>query len=185
MLKIEEDQPIEAKIISSAIEKSQTRVEGLHFDSRKHVLEYDDVISKQRNKIYTQRNEILHNKSLSNFVFNIVKQEIEKTDDLEEIKTILPITEKKNKQELFDLALNLLKEKDDKLLRFVCLKSIDMFWTEHLVNLEHLKDSVKLKAYGGKDPLVEYKTEGHRMFQGLWDSINSQIARTVFKVSLN
>ena len=184
MLKIEEDQPIEAKIISSAIEKSQTRVEGLHFDSRKHVLEYDDVISKQRNRIYAQRNEILHNESLNDFVFNIVKQEIEKTDDLEEIKTILPITEKKSKQELFDLALNLLKEKDDKLLRFVCLKSIDMFWTEHLVNLEHLKDSVRLKAYGGKDPLVEYKTEGHRMFQGLWDSINSQIARTVFKVSL-
>ena len=72
-----------------------------------------------------------------------------------------------------------------KILRFVCLRTIDLFWTEHLETMEQLKDSVRLRVYGGKDPLVEYKTEGHKIFQELETSINSQIARTCFKLTVN
>jgi len=193
-LKVEEDQPIESKMISSAIEKAQTKVEGLHFDSRKHVLEYDDVISKQRNKIYSQRDNVLtmNFDKLQNFVKDIVIEEAGAVFGTEEIKTILPFPVS-SKEEIVKVINDLFHKREEKegvesfqkLLKFVVLKSLDSFWTEHLVNLEHLKDSVRLRAYGGKDPLVEYKTEGHKMFQGLWDSINSQIARTVFKISFN
>jgi len=205
MMKLKEDEPIASKMISSAIEKAQTKVEGLNFDVRKHVLEYDDVISKQRNKIYAQRNDILekNTESLKKYVLDIIKTEIEgviKGGEIEEIKAIVPLPEEAflkmkdlNEEQaldyVFKIVLSLMEQKQkeenfENLLRFVVLKSIDDFWTEHLVSLDHLKDSVRLRAYGGKDPLIEYKTEGHKMFQNLWDSINFQIARTIFKLSL-
>ena len=76
------------------------------------------------------------------------------------------------------------KDNLEKVLRFVALKTTSVFWTEHLDSLEHLKDSVRLRAYGGKDPIIEYKTEGHKMFQTLQDRIDSQITRTIFKLSV-
>ena len=76
------------------------------------------------------------------------------------------------------------KENMEKILKFVSLRAIDIFWSEHLDTMEHLKDSVRLRAYGGRDPLVEYKTEGHRIFQQVQAALNSQISRTVFKLSI-
>ncbi len=213
-----EDQPIEAKIISKAIEKAQTKVEGLNFDSRSHILEYDDVMAKHRQKIYVQRKEILNAnyEKLKELVNQILEEEIEKivlayssekmdqAGLIEEMKTVMPLSEGallelKNLQmsdETVDYfkqyCQNLLQIREQqegqenltKTYRFVCLKCLDLLWTEHLVNMEHLKDSVMLRAYGGKDPLVEYKTEGHKLFQTLWSSIHSQIARTILKLSL-
>ncbi len=219
MLKMPEDQAIEAKIISNAIEKAQSKVEGLNFDSRSHILEYDDIMAKHRQKIYLQRREILniHYEKLKDMVATILRQEIEKivltysvsgTIDtaglVEEIKLIMPLSAQvlaelenfKNSNELIDYfnrhceKLLQLREQNEGLenlnmtYRFVCLKCLDSLWSEHLVNMEHLKDSVALRAYGGRDPLVEYKTEGHKLFLALWEDINVQIARTVFKLSL-
>ena len=218
LMRMSEDQPIEAKIISKAIEKAQTKVEGLNFDSRSHILEYDDVMAKHRQKIYVQRKEILNAnyEKLKELVNQILEEEIEKivlayssekmdqAGLIEEMKTVMPLSEGallelKNLQmsdETVDYfkqyCQNLLQIREQqegqenltKTYRFVCLKCLDLLWTEHLVNMEHLKDSVMLRAYGGKDPLVEYKTEGHKLFQTLWSSIHSQIARTIFKLSL-
>ncbi|NQU82988.1 MAG: preprotein translocase subunit SecA [Parcubacteria group bacterium] len=220
MLKLPEDQPIEAKIISSAIEKAQNKVEGMYFDSRQHILEYDDVMSKHRNKIYSQRNDILKKdyQQLEEFVLDILYNEIESIvfthsqdskmnveEMIEELRTMFPISEE-IKQKIKELKsseaiiapLNSFvkelinhkqetegKEPVENILRYACLKSLDMYWTEHLVNMDHLKDAVHLRAYGGKDPLVEYKTEGHRAFQNLWSIIQSQIAHTIFKLSIN
>ena len=219
MLHIPEDQPIEAKILSNAIEKAQARVEGMNFDLRKHVLEYDDVIAKHRNKIYSQRQQILEKsyEELKNFVLEKVIKEIENTveacekeglcDDekiVEEVRTIFPlpneirfkIKEIKEKERIVEylkeLAKNFFKEKEEregkenmeKILRFVCLRTIDILWSEHLDEMEYLKDSVRLRAYGGRDPLIEYKTEGHRLFQELEKIIDSQIAKTCFKLTV-
>ena len=219
LLKIPEDQPIEAKILSGAIERAQARVEGMNFDLRKHVLEYDDVISKHRNKIYSQRREILKMdySHLKDFVLEIIKREIEKiiktyqTEEnfdhqgiLEELRTIFPVSQEvfseikkeSNPQNLTTLLTKLSKdfftkkeeaegkENMEKVLRFVLLRTIDIFWSEHLEQMEHLRDSVRLRAYGGRDPLVEYKTEGHKIFRDLEEAINSQIARTIFKLSI-
>ena len=217
MMKMPEDQPIEAKIISRAIEKAQSKVEGLNFDSRSHILEYDDVMAKHRQKIYVQRKDILaaDYAALKGIIAANLKEEIEKIVSIhckdavdvnglaEEIKIIMPLPDNvseqlkslKNNDELIDYfcqccenLLRLREEKEGienlvKIYRFACLKSLDLLWTEHLVNMDHLKDSVMLRAYGGKDPLVEYKTEGHRLFQTFWGGIHSQIARTVFKLS--
>ncbi len=218
ILKIPEDQPIETKMITGLIEKAQSSVEGMNFDIRRHILEYDDVIAKHRNKIYSQRQEILRKNytNLRNFVSEIVKKEIERIVNLysneksldferivEEVKTIFPLAPEFSSQikkisepeKIIDYLINLAeivfrkkeevegKENMGRILRFVCLNSIDMFWSEHLSIMEDLKDSVKLRAYGGKDPLVEYKTEGHKIFKELQSSLNSQIARTVFKLT--
>jgi len=218
-LRIPETQPIEAKILSGAIEKAQAKVEGMNFDLRKHILEYDDVISKHRNKIYSQRREILKMdySHLKDFVLEIIKREIEKiikthqTEEnfdhqgiLEELRTIFPVSQEvfseikkeSNPQNLTTLLTELSKdfftkkeeaegkENMEKVLRFVLLRTIDIFWSEHLDQMEYLRDSVRLRAYGGRDPLVEYKTEGHKIFLGLREAINSQIARTIFKLSI-
>ena len=206
MMKIPEDQPITAKIINSALEKAQSKVEGLNFDARQHVLEYDDVMAKHRFKIYSQRAQILIDdyQQLKDFVWQILEKELSGlTETIEEIKTIMPLSEEiiKGLQEAKDQdkALQILnnhakqlwqeKEAQDsqenllRLLRFVVLRCLDFWWIEHLINMDHLKDSVNLRAYGGRDPLAEYKTEGHQLFQELWKNVNSQIARTIFKVS--
>ncbi len=218
LLKIPESQPIEAKIISRAIEKAQSSVEGMNFDLRKHVLEYDDVISKHRNKIYDMREEILKKsyQELQKFAKNLVNKEIEKLVEVnqtessfscreifEEIKTIFPVSEEihseikkitdpqKLKDYLNSLAEIVFQKKEEregkenmeKILRFVCLRAVDIFWLEHLETMEYLRDSVRLRAYGGRDPLVEYKTEGHKIFQGVLAQIDSQISRTLFKLT--
>jgi len=219
VLKIPEDQPIEAKILSNSIEKAQSRIEGMNFDLRKHVLEYDDVISKHRNKIYSQRKEILEKKyeELRDFIQEIIKKEIEKIvafhskeagfefeGILDELKTIFPVPEQIHSEikrisgqtelvnYLFGLSKIIFQKKEEregkenmeKILRFVCLRAIDIFWSEHLDTMDHLKDSVRLRAYGGRDPLVEYKTESHKIFQQAQSALNSQISRTVFKLSI-
>jgi len=68
--------------------------------------------------------------------------------------------------------------------KLISLRVIDMFWLEHLENMEYLRDSVRLRAYGQQDPLIEYKNEGHKMFQRLLDTVESNIANTILKVSL-
>jgi len=169
-------------------------------------LEYDDVMAKHRFKIYSQRAQILIDdyQQLKDFVWQILEKELSGlTETIEEIKTIMPLSEEiiKGLQEAKDQdkALQILnnhakqlwqeKEAQDsqenllRLLRFVVLRCLDFWWIEHLINMDHLKDSVNLRAYGGRDPLAEYKTEGHQLFQELWKNVNSQIARTIFKVS--
>ncbi len=219
VLKIPEDQPIEAKIISGAIEKSQARVEGFNFDARSHVLQYDDVIAKHRNKIYFLRKEILRKnfQQLKDFVLEIIEREVGKIIEahqkesfdyeeiFEEMKTILPLPDEVHfqirkfsrfeeiSQYFSALIKNYLNDKEgkegrenlEKLLRFVCLRTIDTFWTEHLEIMNSLKDSVRLRAYGGRDPLVEYKSEGHKIFQQFQAAIDSQISRLIFKLSIS
>ena len=221
MLKIPEDQPIEAKILSNNIEKAQEKIEGMNFDLRKHILEYDDVISKHRNRIYAERKQILEKdfKELKIFIQDIIKKEIEKIvifhtkpdaesfmfkEIIEEIKTVFPIPEQihteitriKDQTELIDYLFSLNKiafdkkeetegiESMEKVLRFVCIRTINLLWSEHLDTMESLKGSVRLRAYGGKDPLIEYKTEGNKLFKQFQGALNSQISRTVFKLSI-
>lgn len=218
MFNLPEDEPIETKILSGLIEKAQAKIEGLNFDLRKHVLEYDDVIAKHRNKIYDQRKEIfkMNYQELKNFILECLNQEIIKIIEIhfqerielskiiEEIKTIIPIPfeiekelEKISEREKIEVFLKNLvqeffkikeerekKENLEKILKFVSLKNIDLLWVEHLENMEYLKDAVQLQAYGGKDPLVEYKIQGHYLFQNLWGKIKAQISRTVFKLTI-
>jgi preprotein translocase subunit SecA len=166
MLKVPEDQPIENRMISNSIEKAQARIEGYNFDIRHHVLEYDQVMNKQREAIYKMRREILFGKD----------EEIS-----EKVKDLLNEEEIKQYAEKFK---NISDNEKTNLERFVMLRSIDMLWMEHLETMECLRESVSLRAYGQRDPLVEYKNEGRRLFGHMLDEINNVIVEMLLKVEL-
>jgi len=169
VLKIPEDQPIEANLVSGIIESAQAKIEGLNFDLRKHVLDYDDVLNKHREVIYKKRREILEKsekKELSSLILEMVKKQGYSLQDYQ----------KKEKE--------LGSENMGQVEKIISLRTLDMLWMEHLENMEYLRDSVRLRAYGQQDPLVEYKNEGHKMFQNLLKIFEATVASTILRVSL-
>jgi len=163
-LKIPEDQPIEAKLISGTIEAAQAKIEGFNFDLRKHVLEYDDVMNKHREVIYKKRREFWQVENWELAIGNWLKNDEEKIAFQNKVKE--------------------LGDKFNQVAKLVALRILDMFWLEHLENMEYLRDSVRLRAYGQRDPLVEYKSEGHRLFRDLLKKIEETIVKTILQVSL-
>ena len=153
-LNIPDDQPIEAGMISKAIESAQTKIEGFNFDARKHVLEYDDVMNQHRSLIYKKRQEILSGTYHANIADDIYQQ--------------------KEKE----MGPELMKQ----LEKFISLNTLDTLWMNHLEDMEYLRDSVRLRAYGQRDPLVEYKNESQRLFKDLLSNFESQVATIISKV---
>ena len=138
-LNVPEDEPIQASIISGALESAQGKIEGFNFDARHHLLEYDDVMNKHREIIYKKRTEILDKFKSSNL----------KPQILEIIKKAGFSEENYNKKE------KEIGEADMRQVeKFISLKVLDTFWQSHLSDMEHLRDSVRLRAYGGQDPLI-------------------------------
>jgi len=169
LLKIPEDQPIEAKMISGAIESAQGKIEGMNFDLRKHVLEYDDVMNKHRAVIYKKRKEFLEKAStlsLKAQIIEIIKKAGFSESDYE-----------KREKEVGEENMRQIE-------KAVSLRVLDMLWMNHLEEMESLRDSVRLRAYGQQDPLVEYKSEGHKMFHRLLETIDSAIANTILKANI-
>ncbi len=219
-LKVPEDQAIENKMVSRAIEGAQAKIEGYNFDIRKHVLEYDDVMNKQRETIYRRRREVLEKASIKDEVQEIIASEIAKIVkfhasgewpedwNLEEIrevlKTIFPLpseiqqnmADAKNRDDLIDYLVNLAKmayeekerqlggEKMREIEKMFYLRTTDMFWMEHLDEMGYLRDSVRLRAYGQRDPLVEYKNEGIKLFQRLLATIQTSFVGSIYKVEM-
>ena len=168
-LKIPEDQPIEARLVSGAIESAQEKIEGMNFDLRKHILDYDDVMNKHREIFYKRRIEVLQKAQkaeLKSQILEMIKKQGHKEEDYE----------KKEKE--------LGAERMRQIEKVVFLRILDMLWLEHLENMDYLMDSVRLRAYGQRDPLIEYKSEGHKMFQELLKRIEVGVANTILKVSL-
>jgi preprotein translocase subunit SecA len=166
MLKVPEDQPIENKMISKAIESAQSKIEGYNFDIRHHVLEYDQVMNKQREAVYRMRKEILFGKDEE--IFGKIKDLLNDEEFKQYIEKFKDFPER-------DRA---------NLERFVMLRAIDMLWMEHLETMECLRESVSLRAYGQRDPLVEYKNEGRRLFSHILNEINNVIVEMLMKVEL-
>src|SRR3990167_8169498 len=150
---IPEDEPIENKLITNSLEKAQEKIEGFHFDARKHVLEFDDVLNFQRKTIYTRRRKIL------------LGNDVDVKDYLKEaqIEKELPF----ERQEVLEV------------IRRVILQTIDLFWVDHLEMMEYLRSSVNLRAYGQREPLVEYKKDGLRFFRDMEASIAKQVSELV------
>jgi preprotein translocase subunit SecA len=155
--KIPDDQPIQNKLISNAIEKAQAKIEGYNFDIRNHVLEYDEVMNKQRTAIYKMRREVLF----------ATDEEMEN-----KIKELMDEEEYKKYQEK---TKDIVKNDIRNIEKFVILRTVDTIWMEHLDTMECLRDSVKLRAYGQRDPLVEYKNEGGRLFREVLQEIDNGI----------
>ena len=164
-----DDEPIEANIISKMVESAQSKIEGFNFDARQRLLEYDDVLNKHREVIYKKRREVLEKNQDSNFKNQILEM-IKKTGYTED-------DYRKKEQEVGANNMNQIEKE-------IVLKVIDTLWIEHLENMDHLIDSVKLRAYGNLDPLVEYKKEGHKMFRQLLDDIDEYVANTIMKITV-
>ena len=160
---IPEDQPIENRIITKSLETAQTKIEGFNFDARKHVLEYDDVLNHQRKIIYDRRRKILLGDGAT---LEAVLLDMALGD------ATLPKIVAQKKTEVGEEALvgN---------LRRLMLQAIDMFWIEHLEIMDYMRSSVNLRAYGQRDPLVEYKKEGLRLFREMEGAVYGQIERLI------
>ncbi len=168
LLKIPEDEPIEAGMISKVVEASQAKIEGFNFDIRKRLLEYDDVLNKHREVIYKKRREILK-----------TKNEKRKAEIIELIKKYGFSKQDYEKREQ-ELGQDNMRQVE----KLVYLKIIDTLWIEHLENMDYLRNSVKLRAYAKLDPLIEYKREGHKMFRKLLDTIDYSVAHTILKAGI-
>ena len=160
--KIPEDEPIFNGMITRALEKAQTRIEELNFDARKHVLSYDDVLNIQRQSIYARRRALLTHGDTA------IDTELARLAEGDEA---------------FAAVINAKKPELDgsfyPLARRFLLQTVDSLWVEHLEAMEYLRSSVNLRAYGQRDPLVEYKKEGLKLFQGMEETYALHVVQTL------
>ena len=167
---IPEDQPIENGFISRALEGAQAKIEGFHFDARKNTLEYDDVMNHQRQSIYERRQKML------------------RADKAEIEKLLIQILENRDEKEKFE---KIIKEKREKLgeeafietARRIALYTTDTLWMEHLEAMDYLRSSVNLRAYGQREPIVEYKKEGLMMFKQMEEVFKEQVLSLISKIN--
>lgn len=216
-----DDQPIEFGFVSKAVAEAQAKVEGANFDLRKHLLEYDDVLNKQRAAVYRKRQKILeamNEGAVCELIYEAVSGHFEaflRNAELrgfdadprglapahQEIKQLFEeagiltkeqpwpevSTDDQNAslhQALRDLLLSRSKEAArDPGSRSRLLGILDLLWMDHLENLEALSESVGLRAYGQKDPLVEYRQEAHRLYSAFWQNFNGWVFSNIFRLA--
>lgn len=164
---IAEDEPIENRLITRSLETAQTKIEGFNFDARKHVLEYDDVLNFQRKIVYDRRRKILSGdrQFIDEFLGSVAEVDPEVGD-----------VSAKKKQELGEEAFFLS-------VRSLVLQGIDFLWVDHLEAMDYLRSSVNLRAYGQRDPLVEYKKEGLRMFKEMERTLKEQVFSAISSIN--
>ena len=221
MLGLEENQPIEAKMLSNAIESAQKRIEGINFQRRKSVLQYDDVMNKQREVIYSERYKVLNGENLKGNIMNMIdavsasivdmycSDETPPDDwdlasmityaesiliprgylklkdiDLETVTTDeLKETIRKKAREIYDekeaeFGEEIMRE----LERRVLLRAVDEKWMDHIDAMDQLKYGIGLRAYGQKDPVVEYKREGFDMFDEMIRNIQQDTVKMLLHI---
>ncbi len=202
-----EDEPIQLGFVSSAVAQAQARVEGANFDLRKHLLEYDDVLNKQRTAVYKRRQEFLtslNQETLADSIYQAAhdfvgrfreQPAMEPETDLDaEFKKLLqetgianekhPVPENLDEESIKSLLLKRSLEASlDPLTIQRILGVLDMLWMTHLENLEALSESVGLRAYGQKDPLVEYREEARKLFKDFWANFNAWLTMNIFKLA--
>lgn len=201
----DENMPIEMGLLSKTVENAQKRVEGKHFSMRKHVLQYDDVMNTQREIIYKQRREVLDGKNLKDQIqkmihfvaeeiinTHITADEVDKEGIATEAKAILALetTEIPDNIEsaievLYNKALENYETKEKEIgeeqirefERVVMLKVVDQKWMDHIDSMDELKDGIGLRAYGQKDPVVQYRIEGFDMFEQMTNDIKIDVVK--------
>lgn len=161
--KIPADQPIEMGMISRTLESAQTKIEGFHFDSRKQILAYDDVLNKQRQEMYTVRRGLLE--ANPDTIADFTEKMYEFIPESRQISLT-------KKEELGEATYN-------EMFRKLSLQVHDMLWVEHLEVMTYTRSSVNLRAYGQRDPLTEYRKEGTRLFRLMQEAIYERIANAL------
>ena len=218
---LDEDTPIENKLISKSISSAQVKVEGYHFDIRKHLLNFDDVLNTQRAVIYADRERILNGDNLREKIVEMLRQEFadllrkhlpdrhndnwEVTNFISELMLICPLPpdladeeqvyrwkQEEISQKLWDYAETVYEARESDLgseqmrtlERLLLLRAIDLHWVNHLTAMENLRTGIGLHAYGQRDPLVMYRTEGHKAFQELLRRMQVDVVHSLFHVTV-
>ena len=218
---LDEDMPMENSLITKSIHSAQVKVESYHFDIRKHLLDYDDVLNKQREVIYTDRLQTLNGDDLKSRIVQMVRQEFldlahrclpDRHGDewdvpafLGGLGAICPLPAelddedavyRHSQDEIFrvlsEYAGTVYETREAELgpeqmravERLLLLRAIDTHWVNHLTNMENLRTGIGLQAYGQRDPLVMYRTEGHKLFQELTQRMQHDVVHTLFHVTV-
>lgn len=163
---IPEDQPIENRMISKQLETAQSRIEGFNFDARKQVLAYDNILNQQRQSVYERRGKLLQG---SQEEIDAVLAEV-----IAEVPEVAAVVEAKQKE--------FSPEDWKELFRKLALQMIDVLWVEHLEVMQYARSSVVLRAYGQRDPLIEYRKEGIRLFNEMETEVRHRIAEVLPRV---
>ncbi len=182
---IPEDQPIENGMITSALESAQKKIEGFHFDARKYTLEYDNVLSHQRGIIYKRRRTMLLAKKedMQTYLDEFLGMDVSPKNAVRSVLDAEPA--ENNLKNLVEEKRNMIGDEGFfETFRRIVLFVTDNLWIEHLETMEYLRSSVNLRAYGGREPLVEYQREGLRLFRDMEASFHAQVADLIGTISV-
>ena len=198
MLRLEEDMPIDAKILSGAVENAQKAVESRHFRSRKSVLEFDDVMNTQRGIIYAQRQKVLSGEDLRDNMLSMLREVIlgAEEEELTRFEGIFypvgSVAQNPDPDALCELAEQAYERKEADLTpavmreaeRVIMLRVVDEYWMDHIDAMDDLKQGIGLRAYGQHDPVIAYKEEGFAMFEAMVTAIREETVRRLMLVQI-
>ncbi len=207
-LKIDDQTPIQNRVISKSLEAAQKRVEGFNFDMRKNVVQYDDVMNRHRMAIYTLRREILKQTEISGKIKDFISEQVHYmaespesySDEFETqlkevfgledsvIDGLFDVEAEKFAQSLEKEVLKLYKQKSeefgdeiiDKVQRDIYLQVMDNLWMQHLENMDHLRQGIHWMSVGQRDPLVEYRRQSKVMFEDMQGVLRHDVLRALF-----
>jgi preprotein translocase subunit SecA len=207
-LRVDDETPIENRIISKSLESAQKKVEGFNFDQRKNVVQYDDVMNRHRKAVYAMRREILMQATIKPRIKEFIREETaalvaspdSTTDKFEAIvKEVFPFDEatldrlfdveatkfeqvlKTEAEELYDARESAFTEPVmRKVERDVYLQVLDNLWMQHLENMDHLREGIHWLSVGQRDPLVEYRRQSQVLFASLLETLRHDVLRTLF-----
>jgi preprotein translocase subunit SecA len=206
-LKVDDETPIESRMITKSLEGAQKKVEGFNFDQRKNVVQYDDVMNRHRKAIYAMRREILRAEDISPRVKKLIEEEVEwltkhpesTSENYEAILTetfpfdsntldkLFDSPSDKFQVELEDAAGRFYKDQESrftpalmrKVERDVYLQVLDNLWMQHLENMDHLREGIHWISVGQRDPLVEYRRQGQKIFDEFQATLRHDIVRAI------
>ena len=210
---VEDDMPIQHKMVSKTLEAAQKRVEGYNFDNRKNVVQYDNVINRHRRVVYTIRRKILEGEDIKAEINRLIENKVRELTLVPaknnknfnvEFSEIFPLTDdqlkvigaEKRDKTRFELGLKQVnklyaeKEKDlqaeviRKVEREVYLQVLDTLWMQHLENMQHLRDGIHWRSVGQRDPLVEYRSESQKLFDSLQATLRDEVLRAIMHLSV-
>ncbi|MGB4762694.1 MAG: preprotein translocase subunit SecA [Candidatus Saccharimonas sp.] len=210
-LGVDEETAIQNKAVSKTLEAAQKRVEGYNFDTRKNVVQYDNVINRHRKVVYTMRRKILEGDNIKPEIQRLLAEKVGELTTLpaknnpkfsDEFEVIIPLDDKKlteigeiKKDKLrrttaLEAAQKLYDKKEKELgvelirgvEREVYMQILDTLWMQHLENMQHLREGIHWRSVGQRDPLVEYRSESQKLFESLQSTLRDEVLRAIYHV---
>ena len=210
-LGVDDDTPIRTRAVSKTLEAAQKRVEGYNFDTRKNVVQYDNVINRHRRVVYVMRRRILEGDNIKPEIERLLRAKVHELTTLpsknnpkfvEDFSVIFPVDkekiekvgkEKKDRlryEKALELAEEAYAEKEREIgaddlrgvEREVYMAVLDTLWMQHLENMQHLREGIHWRSVGQRDPLVEYRSESQKLFENLQANLRDEVLATIFNI---